>query len=116
MSGEAEAAEPHQDEVMRLILERLDSIEQRMAQGQARLDGLEGRICRTEERLTVLEEKVYISLLEEKSAWERVMADFSDTNNQVKEMASDVKEIRRGQNKINESLKLLKLREDAKRN
>lgn len=75
--------QPLPNEVLRLILARLDSIDTRLNGIDARLDGLETR-------LTILEEKVDRRLQETRPIWEQVLARVESLETEVGQLRTDM--------------------------
>ncbi len=80
-----ELTQPLQNDTLRLILARLDSID-------ARLDRLETRVTVLEERLTTLEEKVDRRLQETRPIWEQVLARVESLENEMREGFKNVRD------------------------
>ena len=73
-----EITQPLSNDVLKLILARLDSMD-------ARLDSMDGRLDSMDGRLTTLEEKVDRRLQETRPIWERALAEIAGLRAEMQE-------------------------------
>lgn len=89
------------NELLRMILTRLDSIEARLDSMETRLDSMEtrldsmdARLTSVETRLTTLEEKVERRLMETRPIWESVLEQLKEVNGRIDRLEIDYKDTR----------------------
>ena len=90
------------------IDKRLDSMEARLDSMEARLDSMDGRLDSMDGRLTAVEEKVDRRMLETRPIWERALAEIAGLRAEMQEGFEKVHgELNHGLRRINRKVDIL---------